>query len=1103
MINRFQIFVCFVLLINYSFSQEKNSSALDFVPNQGQITDFNSKPRTDVLFSSEVSGVNIFLRKNGISYLQSDEEEVDKKIRKKVKEFENNNGQGVIEFENKLRQESIFSFHQIDVDFYGSNSIISVQKKKKTEDYLNFYNSKSPKGITNVSLYNLVQYKNVYNGIDIDFYGNNKGFEYDFIISPNSDPNQINLLWQGSDGIELNKEGKLLIKTTIHDIVESIPEAYQFINGKKTQIDVKYKINNIKSSSNKLISFIIGNYNPQYELIIDPWVTYYGGANFDRGNDLYNDNLGNLYVGGYTSSSTAIATAGSFKALPTVLTGFGYDGFLTKFSPNGNRLWATYYGGSGNDFLQAVTVDKNNDVYITGYTSSDTGIATVGSFKDTLNYNSAPTPSGIDAFLVKFSPTGIRIWGTYYGGSNFEFGTDVTTDTSNNIYITGRTSSVDLISTPGAYKTSLTISGTSGYDSFIAKFSSTGNRVWGTYHGGENYDYSESITSDSHNNIFICGNSSSTVDIGTLGTHQPNITIAPAAFYGNDAFLIKFTSAGVRVWGTYFGGDGIETCKSVVVDTNDHIYVAGRTNSTSLISTPGSFQSTLNGIGDAYLAKFTQSGLVLWSTYYGGSGYDYAYSVSVNKITNNVLISGDTYSSDLPVSPCALQTGLIGLENGFIGNFYDNGSIYCSSYFGNQHEEDNKLTTFGCYIYLTGYSPGGVVTTAGAHQTSSGGSTDGYIAQLYTNTCGISTPIKSINLTKTDNSKVCKPCNGEATVSLSSTCLTDSLYTYTWSDGTVISNITDTFNTLNNLCAGNYWVEISIANSCYTTRDTMFFTIIDTNTVVINFSHDSVCFGFATNFTNTTINEPTGTGYGWSFGDGNSSILNNPDHTYGSSGSFLVTYIQQYGPGCFDTISKNVIVHEKPQAELSVTMDGVEYFSNNLDSICSYLFEPIDFNDYSTISSGVIDQFNWRFGTEGSISNQNVSYSFQGIQNHLVTLEVISEFGCKDTTFTIIKICDDFNFNIPNSFTPNGDGLNDVFTHVGFGIDTERYEFSIYNRWGELLFKTTTFEPWDGKYLGEDVKDDVYIWKVRYKNLNGLDVYEKSGHVTLTRPDIN
>ncbi len=1101
---KLRMYIIFLFAGFCSFSQGNEANKLKFIKNNGQITDFNSQPREDVLFLSNINGMNLFIRNNGISYLMGNYDVVNSEIEERVEKFKEKESDvsKIDQFKIDLRNKIEYSFHQIDVDFLNSNENTSVVSNSKCYDYINYYNVTNSDGITNVPLFNSITHQNIYDGIDVKFYGNKNGFEYDFIISPKSDVNQIKLLWKGSEGIKIMKDGRLKIETSLHDIIESIPEAYQIIDGNKIQIKVSYNLTRIPDSKNAIINFNIDQeYDTNHKLIIDPWVTYYGGTGYDRGNDLFNDSFGNLYVVGSTNSSNAIATPGSFKATFTSATGFSHDGFITKFSPTGTRIWASYYGGNDMDVFQSVTVDKNDFVYVVGYTSSTTGIATMAIHKDTLTPRPTSTTFARDAFLVKFSPAGTRLWGTYYGGEQNELGYEVASDTSGDVYIVGNTLSTTGISTPGAFKTTLTTtpSSTFGSDVFLAKFNTAGNLLWGTYYGGDKYELGYGLAVDDNNNVFICGYSQSLTGIATTGTHQSTLSGT-----SNDAFLVKFRANGTRVWGTYFGGTSSDIGNSLAIDTNNNIYMSGRTNSTASISTAGSFQAINGGGLDAFLAKFNQSGNRIWATFYGGNRSDYSYAVAVNKNTNNAMMSGDTYSSNLPVSPCALQTRLRGLENGFIGQFYPDGSIYCSSYFGNNHEEDTKITTFDCYIYLTGYSPSGVSTTPGAHQTVSGGSTEAWIGQLFTNTCGVSTPIKSLPVSTVNNTNVCKPCNGSATVIVNSSCLEDSLYTYTWSNGTIISNSTDTFNTVLNLCADNYWVEVMIQNACIITRDTVYFTISDTLLPVIDFTLDSVCFGFSTSFTNTSINEPAGTSYLWDFGDGNASTLNNPSHVYSSPGTYSVTYIHQYGPGCFDTIIKTTTVYPKPKADFSITLEGIEYFSDNLDSLCAYLYETIEFKDYSTVQvPGLINDYLWSFSTERTSVNQNPSYAFQGIKSHPISLVVTSDKGCKDTANSIIKVCDDFNFSIPNSFTPNEDGINDLFIHNGFGIDTEKYLFQIFNRWGELIYETTKLDGWDGTHNGVKVPEGVYVWKVQYKRINGNEITEKTGHVTLTRKGVD
>lgn len=138
------------------------------------------------------------------------------------------------------------------------------------------------------------------------------------------------------------------------------------------------------------------------------WATYYGGADQDAGYKISTDASGNVYMTGQTSSATGIATAGAFQNTY----GGGVDAYLVKFDGAGNRLWATYYGGSGADFGYGVKTDAAGNIYLTGYTESTSGIATVGAHQTVYGGSN-------DAFLVKFDSNGNRLWGTYYGGSFF------------------------------------------------------------------------------------------------------------------------------------------------------------------------------------------------------------------------------------------------------------------------------------------------------------------------------------------------------------------------------------------------------------------------------------------------------------------------------------------------------------------------------------------------------------------------------------------------------------------------------------------------------------------------------------------------------------
>ncbi len=150
------------------------------------------------------------------------------------------------------------------------------------------------------------------------------------------------------------------------------------------------------------------------------------------------------------------------------------DAFLVKFNANGVRQWATFYGGVGNERGYSTATDGTGNVYLTGYTVSTTDIATPGSHDTSFG-------GMVDAFLVKFNASGVRQWGTYYGGTGDETGYCAVVDCSGNVYLAGETTSTTNIATTGSHDNSF---GGGTYDAFLVKFNINGVRQWATYYGG-------------------------------------------------------------------------------------------------------------------------------------------------------------------------------------------------------------------------------------------------------------------------------------------------------------------------------------------------------------------------------------------------------------------------------------------------------------------------------------------------------------------------------------------------------------------------------------------------------------------------------------------
>jgi hypothetical protein len=316
------------------------------------------------------------------------------------------------------------------------------------------------------------------------------------------------------------------------------------------------------------------------------WATYYGGTDADKFYSVATDHDGNVYAAGIGYSQNL--ASGGFQNNNNG----GSDALLVKFDPNGNRIWATYFGGAGSDEGYTVTVDDSFNVYIAGTTTSTGNIAASG-------YQNFYGGGGSDAFLVKFDSSGARIWSTYIGGSGDEmelFAGDigVAADHAGNVYLAGLTSSTTGISSNGFQN----LYGGGSSDAFLVKFDPVGAMLWSTYYGGSDLDKGYSVSVDHVGDVFLAGRTDSYNAISSGGFQNNNN--GP-----HEMFLAKFDPQGNRICATFFGGTDVDECNSVAADDFGGVYIGGNTTNTVGIAWSG-FQNSLGGgTSDAFLVKFT------------------------------------------------------------------------------------------------------------------------------------------------------------------------------------------------------------------------------------------------------------------------------------------------------------------------------------------------------------------------------------------------------------------------------------------------------------------------------------------------------------------
>ncbi len=290
------------------------------------------------------------------------------------------------------------------------------------------------------------------------------------------------------------------------------------------------------------------------------------------GCDIKADPYGNIFVGGsVTAYYFPTYNPGGSTYFDSTYNGLD-DGFILKFNNNGVRLWATFYGGSGNEEPWGIAVDGNGYVVAAGEVSSDdmpTHNPGGGAYYQPLR------GGGWDGFVWKFNNNGVRIWATYIGGGGLELGHSVATDYVGNVFVTGWTVSTNFPTYDpggGAYYQTCP----SAISPYIMKFDSNGVLKWSTCYGSEGWGIS--VATDIYGNVFLTGWRASnipTYDPGGGAYYQPCPNIS-------STFIVKFNNNGIRLWATCYSDNiTINRSWSITTDKYGNVFLTGYANAAS------------------------------------------------------------------------------------------------------------------------------------------------------------------------------------------------------------------------------------------------------------------------------------------------------------------------------------------------------------------------------------------------------------------------------------------------------------------------------------------------------------------------------------------
>jgi len=1037
----FYFLYCLLLVSIYTNAQ---NTPIEFIENQGQ---WNGP----FLYKAMTGKGDVYLQKDGFTYMLSDPE---------------NDGKVDAWHHGQIKTPPTIKFHAYRVIFDGANTP-AIAGSKAQEGYYNYFLGNDPsrwKG--NIHPYLNIDYKKLYNGIDMHISSEKGNMKYEFIISPGADVSQIRLRYDGPASMKI-KNGNLIVSTSVGDVMEMKPYVYQYINDSRVQVECSYQL-----KDNIVTYYFPNDYDVSKPLIIDPTVvfaTFTGSTADNWGFTATYDPQGNFYAGGLANSTGYPVSTGAFQTtfaggVGTTDIEYASDIAIIKYSSDGkNRIWATYVGGKDNERPHSMIVDSANNLVFAGRTySNDYPTSSTG-------YSRTFKGGRADIVVTKISANGSSLIGsTYIGGSaddgvNFDstesgygnlkhnYGDDarseIEVDKTGNVYVTACTNSTDFPTTTYAYKT--TNSG--AQDAVIFKMNyDLSSLIWSTYIGGTNDDAGYVLAFDtSQRSLYVAGGTQSSDFPGTTGSLHPTYQGG-----GADGFVLKFKNSApyTLLSSSFIGTVNYDQCYGVQVDLNNYVYLMGQ-------SLGGHYPITTGAYNNPHSTQFIQkldSNLTtsLVSTVFGSGDSTHTNISPVAFLVDtcqNIYISGwggnlfiPTMPSsvgttdNMPITSDAAQSTTDGRDFYFICLSRDAGSLLYGTYMGENggvgEHVDGGTSRFDKYGIVYQAICGGCggsssfPTTAGVWSPTNKSSNCNEIALKIAFELGdVVAKAKA-----SPNAKGCLPF----TVKFLDSSINAKTFTWDFGDG---STDTAKFPTHTFTSAGTFRVRLVINNpKACKVLDTAYLNIyVDTTYEHPSFTsavQDS-CGPYVASFTNTSVYSPTPgsstfTKFIWLFGDGNSyNGTTPPTHTYAGPGVYTVSLVM------IDTTACNSPDTVKSIVRLNSSF--VKAGFNGPDSVCQGA--AASFTDSS--SNGTT--YHWDFGDGGTSGTSPTTHIFDTTGIYTITYIVGNPTSCNgaDTIVKQIKVLGlpvaDFTFSplVPQTNVPT------TFTNLSVNADRYLWDF--------------------------------------------------------------
>ena len=756
--------------------------------------------------------------------------------------------------------------HAYRMRFDGATA--TPQGERRQESYSNFFIGSNPAHWhSRVASYTVARYTDVYPNIDLEIYTASAALKYNWIIHPGSHPRQAMLIYEGTDGVTIAHDGSLRIRTTVSDVTEMRPYAFQRRNGKEIEVGSRWHVEKAKGENLYHVWIEVDGYDHDNDLIIDPTLifsTYTGSTADNWGTTAAYDSHKNVYtagivfgigypvsIGAYDENSNGNADVGIFK----------FDSTGTQ------RIWATYLGGAAADMPHSMYVNMLDELLVLGTTGSDNFPVTADACQSThhggqtIYYEGSSSinfANGSDIFISRLSPDGTQLGASTYIGGSGNDGLNYRPHFNNSYQII-----------------------MAGNDSLYYNY--------GDGARGE-------IISDKFGNVYVGST--------TMSNDFPTTTDALGPSYSarqeGVAFKIDYNLRNM-IWSTYLGGTQDDAVYSIDLDSSYNLLVCGGTTSNNFPTTAGAYRTAYQGgTADGFVSKIAYDGShLIASSYIGSQAYDQLYFVRSGR-HNEIFLFGQTKA---PGSTMIHNAGYSVPGSGMLlmRMLPDLSAPQWSTVFGTPGRVNLSPTAFAADICNRVYAAGwgrdfvnyngvqwhtagstGMETTADAYQDSTDGQ-DFYILALDqdANSLNYATFFGELHQ------------NG------------GSIY----GGGDHVDGGTSRFDRLATLyqsvcasCGGTQgfpttagaWSDTNRSSNC---NNAIFrFNVTDDFPVAEFIPPTSGCAPYTVNFQNTG----RGTSFLWDFGDGTTSTTASPIHTFNTPGIYNIRLIATMPGGCAD-----------------------------------------------------------------------------------------------------------------------------------------------------------------------------------------------------------